>query len=166
MDQVQLHREMGDFLLDNVLACALSNFQTSDTVVEFLNQFYAGTEVVSANPNPRTHTSTSSQVEFLAHDADMLVHFVVHTIFRPGGPSTYWPLFYKRQSNAPDIANMAERASVDRVLLTHLIPSLGAEHSWQSLDTPRLLSTHPGWWISRLGECWQGFADVRQCDKA
>ena len=57
MDQVQLPRQMGDFLFDDVMACTSSNFQTSsgetcvtpDNVVDFLNQFYAGTEVVSAD---------------------------------------------------------------------------------------------------------------------
>ena len=57
MDQVQLPRETGDFLFDDVIACTSSNFQTPsgeecvtpDNVVEFMNQFYAGTEVVSAD---------------------------------------------------------------------------------------------------------------------
>ena len=56
MDQVQLPRETGDFLFDNVVACTSSNVQTAsgetcvtpDNVVDFVNQFYAGTEVVGA----------------------------------------------------------------------------------------------------------------------
>ena len=57
MDQLQLPRETGEFLFEDVVAYTLSNFQTAtgdacvtpDNVIDFLNQFYADTEVVSAN---------------------------------------------------------------------------------------------------------------------
>ena len=52
---VELPSEMGDFVFDDVVACTSSNFKTAlgetcvtpDNVVEFLNNFYAGTKVMS-----------------------------------------------------------------------------------------------------------------------
>ena len=52
---LELPSEMGDFVFDDVVACASSNFKTAwgetcvtpDNVVEFLNHLYAGTKVVS-----------------------------------------------------------------------------------------------------------------------
>lgn len=75
---------------------------------------------------PRDY-STSAAVELLAADADVLVHSVIHPIFDPESGSSFpAPLFY-RQSTAPDLGALAHRASVDQLLLTHLIPVIGAE---------------------------------------
>ena len=57
MGSIQLPRETGEFLFDDVVACTSSNFKTASgeacvtpsNVVDFLNQFYGGTEVVSTD---------------------------------------------------------------------------------------------------------------------
>lgn len=76
---------------------------------------------------PREH-STSVAVELLADGADMLVHSTMHPVFDPKmGSSFPAPLFY-RQSTAPDLAAMARRAGIDHLVMTHLIPVIGAAY--------------------------------------
>mmetsp|Transcript_7700 Transcript_7700/g.13916 ORF Transcript_7700/g.13916 Transcript_7700/m.13916 type:complete len:392 (-) Transcript_7700:72-1247(-) len=74
-------------------------------------------------------TSTSQAVEDLAERADVLVQSAIHPAFGPGAGTEpqYPPAFYSRQSNAPDIGAMAKRAKVRNLMLTHLIPAVGAE---------------------------------------
>jgi ribonuclease Z len=74
---------------------------------------------------PRPH-STSDQVEKLAKGADVLVHSVIHPIMAPEKPSGFPAAVYYRQSTAGDLGAMAERAGVKHLMLTHLIPPLGA----------------------------------------
>jgi ribonuclease Z len=73
---------------------------------------------------PPRRSSTSETVELLSQDADVLVHSVIHNRFAPEGGSTFPPLVYLRQSNAGDLGAMAERAGVEHLMLTHMIPSL------------------------------------------
>ena len=68
--------------------------------------------------------STSDNVAKIASGADLIVHAAVHPAMRPGDGSGFPPAFYVRQSTAPDIGAMAERAGVPNVMLNHLIPSI------------------------------------------
>ena len=83
----------------------------------------AGNKLVSP-PRP---SSTSAAVEALAKDADVLVHSTMHPIFGPGEGSTFPPPIFHRQSTAGDLGALAERANVDHLMLTHLIPPIGAK---------------------------------------
>ena len=75
---------------------------------------------------PRT-ASTSDQVEKLAKGADIIVHSAIHPIMAPGSGSGMYPYAYYRQSNAFDLGAMAQRAGAKHLMLTHLIPSIGAD---------------------------------------
>jgi len=75
---------------------------------------------------PPRSSSTSEQVERLAKGADIIVHSVVHPIMAPGKGSGMFPYAYLRQSSAPDLGAMAQRAGAKHLMLTHLIPPLGA----------------------------------------
>jgi len=74
---------------------------------------------------PRDH-STSDQVEKLAKGADIVVHSAIHPIMAPEQPSGFPAPVYYRQSTAGDLGAMAQRAGVKYLVLTHLIPPLGA----------------------------------------
>lgn len=73
------------------------------------------------DPNSRL-SSTSTQVESLASNADILVHSAIHSAFATVIP----PNLYNRQSNAIDIGAMGQRAGVGTIMLTHLSPALGS----------------------------------------
>lgn len=73
---------------------------------------------------PPRASSTSESVEALAKGADVLVHSVIHPAFAPGSGSKFPPPVYLRQSNAADLGAMAERADVEHLLMTHMIPAL------------------------------------------
>jgi ribonuclease Z len=78
---------------------------------------------------PRAH-STSDQVERLAKGADIIVHSVIHPIMGPGMGSDMYPYAYYRQSTATDVGTMAQRDGARYLMLTHLIPSLGASEQY------------------------------------
>lgn len=78
----------------------------------------------SLDVGTRPH-STSDNVEKIAHGSDLLVHSVVHPVMGPEGGSGFPPPLYARQSSAPDIGSLAERAGVPNVMLYHFIPALG-----------------------------------------
>jgi ribonuclease Z len=75
---------------------------------------------------PRT-SSTSDQVEMLARGADIVVHSAIHPALAPDRGSGFFPHAYYRQSTAADLGAMAQRAGARYLVLTHLIPALGAE---------------------------------------
>lgn len=77
-------------------------------------------------PAPPRESSTSEAVELLASAADVLVQSTMHSIFAPGSGSRFPPIAYYRQSNVVDIGAMADRAGVEHLMLTHLIPALDA----------------------------------------
>lgn len=79
-------------------------------------------------PTPPRDFSTSAAVERLSKDADILVHSVIHPVFRPGNGSAFPAVPYYRQSAAGDLGAMAKRAGVKQLMLTHLIPSLDTTH--------------------------------------
>jgi ribonuclease Z len=78
---------------------------------------------------PRT-TSTSEQVEKLARGADVIVHSTIHPIMGPDKGSGMFPYAYYRQSAASDLGAMAKRAGAKYLMLTHLIPPIGADQQY------------------------------------
>ena len=79
---------------------------------------------------PPRKWSTSDQVEKLAKGADVIVHSAIHPIMAPGTGSTMFAYAYYRQSTVPDLAAMAQRAGVRYLVLTHLIPPIGASQQY------------------------------------
>lgn len=79
---------------------------------------------------PPRSSSTSDEVEKLAKGADVIVHSVIHPIMGPDQGSGMFPYAYYRQSTAPDLGAMARRAGVNYLMLTHLIPPLGADEQY------------------------------------
>jgi ribonuclease Z len=92
----------------------------------------AGNDTVAP---PRT-SSTSDQVEKLAKGADIIVHSTIHPIMGPDRDSTMPPLLFYRQSTASDLGAMAKRAGAKYLMLTHLLPPIGAERQgpWKVPD--------------------------------
>jgi ribonuclease Z len=83
----------------------------------------AGNDTVA----PPRASSTSDQVEKLAIGADIIVHSTIHPVLGPDRDSGFFPHAYYRQSTASDLGAMAERAGAKHLVLTHLIPAIGAE---------------------------------------
>lgn len=83
----------------------------------------AGSDVVA----PPRQSSTSEEVERLAQGANVIVHSVIHPVLAPDKGSGFFPHAYYRQSTAPDLGAMAQRVGAEYLVLTHLIPALGAE---------------------------------------
>lgn len=75
---------------------------------------------------PPRDSSTSAQVEQLSEGADILVHSVIHPVMGPEGTTGFPPPIYFRQSTATDLGGLSSRAGVGHLMLTHLIPPLGA----------------------------------------
>ncbi len=75
---------------------------------------------------PPRATSTSDQVETLSKNADILVHSVIHPVMGPDGSTGFPPPIYFRQSTATDLGSLSDRAGVGHLMLTHLIPPMGA----------------------------------------
>lgn len=91
----------------------------------------AGSVVVAGDAGnhisrPPRASSTSEQVELLSAGADVLVHSVIHPVMSPQQDSGFPAVAYFRQSTSHDIGAMAQRAGVSHVLLTHMIPVIGA----------------------------------------
>ncbi len=83
----------------------------------------AGNDVLA----PPRKSSTSDQVEKLAAGADVIVHSAIHPVMAPDRGSGMPAPFYFRQSAASDLGAMASRAGAKHLVLTHLIPPVGAE---------------------------------------
>jgi ribonuclease Z len=79
---------------------------------------------------PPRNSSTSDQVEKLAKGADIIVHSTIHPIMGPDQGSTMFAYAYYRQSTAPDLGSMAKRAGAKHLMLTHLIPPIGADQQY------------------------------------
>ena len=85
---------------------------------------------------PPRASSTSAQVEALAKGVDVIVHSTMHPVMGPDRDSGMPALVFYRQSTAPDLGAMAQRAGAKHLVLTHLAPPPG---------TPRLAAwTVPG----------------------
>ena len=77
-------------------------------------------------PAPPRASSTSGQVEKLAMGADIIVHSAIHPVMAPDKGSGMPAPFYFRQSTATDLGAMAKRTGAKHLVLTHLIPPVGA----------------------------------------
>lgn len=77
-------------------------------------------------PAPPRKSSTSEQVERLAAGADIIVHSAIHPVMAPDKGSGFPAPFYFRQSAASDLGAMAARTGARHLVLTHLIPPVGA----------------------------------------
>lgn len=75
---------------------------------------------------PPRSSSTSEEVETLAKGADIIVHSAIHPVMGPDKNSGMPPPIFFRQSTASDLGAMAKRAGAKHLMLTHLIPPLGA----------------------------------------
>ncbi len=77
-------------------------------------------------PAPPRPSSTSARVELLAQGADVIVHSTIHPVMGPDFDSGFpGPVFY-RQSTAQDLGAMAQKTGASHLMLTHLIPPVGA----------------------------------------
>jgi ribonuclease Z len=76
---------------------------------------------------PPRPNSTSAAVERLSQGADVLVHSTMHPVFGPDGGSSFPAPIFFRQSTAADLGALAKRAEVSHLMLTHLIPAIGAK---------------------------------------
>lgn len=83
----------------------------------------AGSDIVA----PPRASSTSQEVETLAKGADVIVHSTIHPVLAPDKGSGFFAHAYYRQSTASDLGGMAQRAGAKYLVLTHLIPALGAD---------------------------------------
>jgi ribonuclease Z len=79
---------------------------------------------------PPRSSSTSDQVEQLAKGAEIIVHSAIHPIMGPGNGSGMFPYAYYRQSTVPDLGAMAQRVGAKYLMLTHLIPPVGADQQY------------------------------------
>ena len=85
-----------------------------------------GGDAGNDKPAPPRDASTSAQVEALAQGADVIVHSTIHPVMGPDGTTGFPPPIFFRQSTATDLGAMAERAGAGHLMLTHLIPPVGA----------------------------------------
>lgn len=86
-----------------------------------------GGDAGNDTPAPPRTSSTSEQVETLSRGADIIVHSAIHPIMAPDKGSGMFPQGYYRQSAASDLGAMAKRTGARHLMLTHLIPPIGAE---------------------------------------
>lgn len=86
-----------------------------------------GGDAGNDSPKPPRDTSTSAQVETLAMGADIIVHSTIHPVMGPDKDSGFPPPIYFRQSTATDLGAMAKRTGSKHLMLTHLIPPMGAK---------------------------------------
>ena len=85
-----------------------------------------GGDAGNEKPAPPRESSTSAGVRLISEGADVLVHSAIHPAFGPDTGSTFpAPIFY-RQSTTTDLGSLAQDAGVEHLMLTHLIPVLGA----------------------------------------
>jgi ribonuclease Z len=92
----------------------------------------AGSVVIGGDAGNDTFTpprpsSTSAQVETLAKGVDVIVHSTIHPVMGPDRDSGMPPPLFYRQPSASDLGAMAKRAGAKNLVLTHLIPMIGAE---------------------------------------
>ncbi len=88
-----------------------------------------GGDAGNDTPSPPRATSASAQVERLAKfptGADIIVHSAIHPVMGPDQGSGFPAPIFHRQSTATDLGVMAQRAGAKYLMLTHLIPPLGA----------------------------------------
>jgi len=86
-----------------------------------------GGDAGNDDPKPPRESSTSAQVEKLSMGADIIVHSTIHPVMGPDNDSGFPPPIYFRQSTATDLGAMAKRVGAKHLMLTHLIPPMGAK---------------------------------------
>lgn len=86
-----------------------------------------GGDAGNSKSAPPRDTSTSESVEAMAEGADILVHSAMHPAFAPGAGSDFPSLAYYRQSAVFDLGAMSQRAGIEHLVLTHLIPALDTD---------------------------------------
>lgn len=86
-----------------------------------------GGDAGNSKREPPRENSTSESLEAMAEGADILVHSAIHPAFAPGAGSTFPPRAYLRQSEVSDLGAMSQRAGIEHLVLTHLIPALDTE---------------------------------------
>ena len=86
-----------------------------------------GGDAGNDSPKPPRDSSTSAHVEKLAMGADVIVHSTIHPVMGPDKDSGFPPPIFFRQSTATDLGAMAKRTGSEHLMLTHLIPPLGAK---------------------------------------
>ncbi len=86
-----------------------------------------GGDAGNDTPAPPRASSTSAQVETLARGAQVIVHSVIHPVMGPDGGTGFPAPIFHRQSTAGDLGAMAQRSGAQHLMLTHLIPPLGAD---------------------------------------
>jgi ribonuclease Z len=89
-----------------------------------------GGDATNDVPAPPRTSSASEQVEKLAKGADVIVHSAIHPIMGPNKGSGMFAYAYLRQSSVPDLGAMAQRAGAKYLMLTHLIPPIGADQQY------------------------------------
>jgi ribonuclease Z len=89
-----------------------------------------GGDATNDVPAPPRTSSASEQVEKLAKGADVIVHSAIHPIMGPDKGSGMFAYAYFRQSSVPDLGAMARRAGAKYLMLTHLIPPIGADQQY------------------------------------
>jgi ribonuclease Z len=89
-----------------------------------------GGDAVNDALAPPRNWSTSDQVEKLAKGADVIVHAAIHPIMGPGKGSDMYPYAFYRQASVPDLGAMAQRSGAKYLVLTHLIPPIGAKQQY------------------------------------
>ncbi|WP_114287637.1 MBL fold metallo-hydrolase [Candidatus Halocynthiibacter alkanivorans] len=124
-EQIQTVWEQGDVKVTAIASRHIAGH------VSFRVDTPAGSVVIGGDagndlPKPPRASSTSAQVETLSEGADIVVHSVIHPVMGPDGSSGFPPPIYYRQSTATDLGSMAKRAGVSNLMLTHLIPPIGA----------------------------------------
>lgn len=105
-----------------------------------------GGDAVNDLPSNTRPTSTSDQVKLLAttpDSAEVMVHSAISNVLAPG--SGFPPPFFVRQSTAQDLGTMAEGAGAAHLMLTHLIPSIGAGRAGPAVVNPPLIAAD---WIA------------------
>lgn len=85
-----------------------------------------GGDAGNDKPAPPRASSTSKQVERLSDGVDVVVHSTIHPVMGPDKDSGFPPPIYFRQSTATDLGALAKRAGAKHLMLTHLIPPMGA----------------------------------------
>ena|ERR1035437_189712 len=85
-----------------------------------------GGDAGSDKTAPPRASSTSDEVETLANGVDIIVHSAIHPVMGPDKDSGMPPPIFFRQSTVSDLGAMAKRTGAKHLMLTHLIPPLGA----------------------------------------
>lgn len=125
-DEIQLVWSSGDVKVSAVRSTHIAG-HASYRVDTPAGSVVIGGDAGNDKADPPRSSSTSEEVEKLAQGADVIVHSAIHPVLGPDANSGFPPLLFYRQSAASDLGAMAKRAGARYLMLTHLIPPLGAE---------------------------------------